>query len=151
MSSRFSVWKRWNDRNALPDLSYPGVYALCISGVSLSGKPFGWRRGIVYVGMTNSVGGLASRLRQFDETVARRRRSHGGAESVRFKYRNYARLIQKLFVSVCPFACNVTSHIPRDLRQMGKVAELEYVCLARYARKFGRLSEFNDKARSPKH
>ena len=151
MRSRFSVWKRWNDRNALPELSYPGVYALCISGVSLSGKPFGWRRGIVYVGMTNSAGGLASRLRQFDDTIARRGRSHGGAERVRFKHRNYARLIEKLFVSVCPIACEVTSNSPRVLRLMGKVAELEYVCLARYSCKFRRLPEFNDKKLSPKH
>lgn len=151
MRPRFSLWKRWNDRDALPNLASPGVYVLCISGETLSDKPFDWCRQIVYVGMTNSVGGLASRLRQFDDTVARRRTSHGGAERVRFKYRNYARLIKKLFVSVCPIACDVTTMSPHDLRLMGKVVELEYVCLARYARKFDRLPEFNDKRLSPKY
>jgi len=150
MRPGFSAWRRWIDRRMLPGLACPGVYVLCVSDVPIADKPFGWRREIIYVGMTNSVGGLASRLRQFDDTIARRRTSHGGAERVRFKYRNYAHMIKKLFVSVCPIACDVTSKFPRDLRLMGKVAELEYVCLARYMRKFGRLPEFNDKSRSPK-
>jgi len=37
-----------------------------------------------------------------------------------------------------------------DLRKMGEVAMAEYECFARFAEKFGRVPEFNDKKRSPK-
>jgi len=41
--------------------------------------------------------------------------------------------------------CDVESNKPEDLRKMGKVAEWEYLAMAAYVEKFGRLPEFNDK------
>lgn len=128
----------------------PGVYALALSRKPLSGKPFSWLPEIIYVGMTNSKPGLGSRLKQFDDTIAQRRSNHGGAERVLFKHRNYPKLVSRLFVAVAPVFCNVRSNAPRDLRLMGKVAEFEFICLARYAQRHGTLPEFNDKARSLK-
>lgn len=145
------MWKRWNDRLSLSKLKFPGVYVLCMTRAVLSGKRFSWRPDIIYVGMTNSVPGLAGRLRQFDNTVSGKRTDHGGADRVRFKHRSYARLVSRLFVSVRPIICDVTSNAPRDLRLMGKVTELEYLSLARYAQKFRRLPAFNDKKRAPKY
>jgi len=78
-----------------------------------------------------------------------KRINHGGAARVRFKHRHYGRLVQRLFVSVLPVHCDVKSNQSGDLRLMG--VELEYICLARYAQRFNRLPEFNDKRRSPKH
>ena len=151
MRRPFSVWKRWDDRKELRNLKYPGVYVLCISRKPLQGTRFTWLRSIVYVGMTNSRPGLMSRLQQFDDTVAGRRTFHGGADRVRYKNRNYARLASRLFVSVCAVECDVTSEKPRDIRTMGKVAELEYICLARYAQKFGKRPEFNNTKAAPKY
>jgi len=65
----FSTWRRWQDRERLDGKSYPGVYILAISNVSLHIQPFLWRRDIVYVGMTNAATGLAGRLKQFDLTI----------------------------------------------------------------------------------
>lgn len=148
---RFSVWKRWGDRSTLSDLHYPGVYALCMTRAVLNGRRFSWRPDIIYFGMTNSIPGLAGRLQQFDDTIFGKRTSHGGADRVRFKHRRYARLVARLYVSVRPVTCVVTSNAPRDLRLMGKVAELEYLCLARYVQKFRRLPPFNDKKHAPKY
>ena len=145
----FSDWIRWVDRNNLSSLDYPGVYALAILATDLSGQTFDWQPEIAYIGMTNSRGGLRSRLKQFDNAV-NWKEGHGGASRVRYKYKEYSELVPNLYVSVCSVKCNVKSNTPLDLRLMGEVAKFEYECLARFVEKFGRLPEFNDKKRSPK-
>jgi hypothetical protein len=147
----FTRWVPWLNRAQLAELDMPGVYALAITDRDISGRVFSWRAEIVYVGMTNAQNGLRGRLMQFDATVAGRRVSHGGADRVRYKHRNVDRLAKRLYVSVNRVQCNVESNLPRDLLSMGDVARLEYVCLAAYARKFGRLPEFNDKATARKY
>ena len=47
--------------------------------------------------------------------------------------------------------CNVKTNEPSDLRKMGQVTKLEYLCLAHFVETFGYLPEFNDKKRSPKY
>jgi hypothetical protein len=99
--------------------------------------------------MTNAKGGLKSRLQQFDNTI-KGKEGHGGAQRVRFKYASYKKLAPRLFVSVSPYKCNVTSNKPSDLRIMGEVAKQEYECFALFAKRYKGLPEFNDKKRSPK-
>jgi hypothetical protein len=149
MKHSFSTWVKWSDRTELPNLSNPGVYALAISKVDISGTPFSWTPEIAYIGMTNAKGGLKSRLNQFDTTI-KGGDGHGGGHRVRFKHPDYSALIHKLYVAICPFRCDVTSEDPKDLRITGEVARYEYECFAIFAEKFGCLPEFNDKKRSPK-
>jgi hypothetical protein len=149
--ARFSVWKHWATRSQLRGLEFPGVYVIAISDVHLNDKPFAWRRDIAYVGMTNAVGGLSARLRQFDLTISGKRVAHGGADRVRQTHSDYQRLLPRLYVATRPIKCNVTSGAVRDLLLMGRVAQFEFQCLARYVERFGRLPLFNDKARSPKY
>jgi len=150
MADGFSCWVRWEDRASLADLKYPGVYVLALSQNDIVGKRFTWIPEIVYVGMTNSVGGLRARLRQFDRTVAGVANSHGGAQRFRFKHPNYGAVLPSMYVAACPFPCDAKSLLPDDLRVMGDVARHEYECMARYVEAFGELPEFNDKKRSPK-
>jgi hypothetical protein len=143
----FTNWQHWPARNQLGDaLRYPGVYVIrmCLEALPI-GTAFEYTEDIIYVGMTNSVAGLKGRLGQFDETMRTSRVTHGGADRVRLQYQNYSEFTSFAYVSVCHVACNVTSNEPDDLRLMGKVAELEYLALASYAEKFGRLPKFNDK------
>jgi len=72
---------------------------------------------------------------------------HGGADRFGFKYEKYQDLVDKLFVSVCSFECDVISNSPKDLRIMGDVAKFEYDCFAEYAERFGNLPEFNNKSK----
>src|SRR6266540_3709610 len=102
MNSAFSHWAKWANRHALADLGYPGVYALAISQADLSTTTFSWRPEIIYVGMTNSKGGLKARLQQFDNTI-KGKEGHGGGARVRFKHSGYHELASRLFVSVCPY------------------------------------------------
>ncbi len=73
-----------------------------------------------------------------------------GGGRVRFKHPDYAKLTPRLYVSVCPYECDVTSNDPDDLRIMGDVEKCEYECFGVFAERFGLLPEFNDKKRSPK-
>jgi hypothetical protein len=146
---RLSRWLRWLDRNQHLGVHFPGVYVIAYTRGRLAGKLFAWRPEIIYIGMTNSAGGLRSRLQQFDNTIAGKTR-HGGADRVRFRYRKYKPLSRRLFVAVAVFDCDVTSTSPTDLRVMGDVAQFEYCCLADFAERFGRVPTFNDKKNAPK-
>ena len=145
----FSAWTMWDRRNALPGIKCPGIYVIARSDRNIQGRPFRWREEIIYIGMTNSIGGLRSRLKAFDDTL-RGRESHGGAQRVRFKYSEYASLAPKLFVAISPMPCIVDSNRPEDLRIMGDIVKQEYECFACFAERFSRLPEFNDKKRSLK-
>lgn len=131
-------------------VEYPGVYALAYSTKNIAGKPFSWRKEIIYIGMTNAVSGLKGRLKQFDNTISGKT-GHGGADRVRFKHRNYGKLVKNLYVAVVPFKCDATSNEPTDLKKMGEVARFEYLCFAHFVEKFGELPEFNNKKHSPKY
>ena len=147
--NNFSKWVRWSERNKLDGIGFPGVYAIALSDRNISNKALSWGQEIIYIGMTNSRGGLKSRLQQFDNTI-KGKEGHGGAVRVRHKYPEYEKLEHQLYVSVCPTECKVTSNDLADLRLMGEVAKQEYECFAIFAETFGQLPEFNDKERSPK-
>jgi len=143
----FSNWKKWADRKQIKNIQYPGVYCIAKLIKNIDGKEFSWIREIVYVGMTNSIVGLQSRLDQFHNTI-NEKKGHGGAERFKYKYPNEHG--ENLYVSVNTFKCVVKTKSVNDLKIMGKVAEYEYVCFAKYMEKFKQLPEFNDQKRSHK-
>ncbi len=149
---QFTPWKKWSDKDSFDNTKYPGVYAIAMSDDDLSDKPFSLRKDIVYFGMTNSRGGIRSRLDQFDNSLQEPQRTpgHGGADRLKYKHPEYEKTAAQLFVSVFPITCDVKSRTPSDLREMGRVASLEYECLAKYREAFGYEPEFNDRNKSPK-
>jgi len=148
----FSNWKRWLNRNQLGKvLKYPGIYVVrYTTHHGIEDTLFEWTEDIICVGMTNSIGGLKGRLSQFNDTMRTARVTHGGADRVRFKHQNYSDFASSAYVAVCHMVCDVESNKPEDLRKMGKVAEWEYLAMAAYVEKFGRLPEFNDKKATKK-
>lgn len=149
MEERFSNWTKWTDRNNLENILYPGIYALAYTDKNISNRPFSFRKEIVYFGMTNSRGGLKSRLQQFENTIAGKT-GHGGAMRVKHAHNQHSALVQKLYVAISVTDCDVRKMTPADLLKMGDVAKQEYVCLATYKKKFKELPQFNDKDRSKK-
>lgn len=147
---KFSAWHKWENRNSLDNIHYPGIYVIAHTDKVLSGARFSWIKDIIYIGMTNSAAGLKGRLKQFDNTIVGKE-GHGGADRVRYKYQHYDELTSNLYVSVIPFIVNVKSIQPDDLRVMGEVAKFEYDCFAHYVDKYGELPEFNNKKKSPKY
>ncbi|PKP55844.1 hypothetical protein CVT91_14535 [Candidatus Atribacteria bacterium HGW-Atribacteria-1] len=146
---KFSNWIKWSNRNKLNDLQYPGVYVISKNEDDIDNNSFTWIREIIYIGMTNSKRGLKRRLRQFDNTIFGKE-GHGGAKRVRYKYKDYGKLIKCLYVAICSFKCDVNSNKEKDLLIMGKVTEYEYICLSEYVKRFSMLPEFNNKKLSPK-
>lgn len=148
-TDEFSDWVSWSKKGSLNNTEYPGVYAIALCETDIADTPFHWSDAIIYIGMTNSKGGLKARLQQFENTI-KGKEGHGGACRVRFKHPDYEKLCAHLYVSICPKYCNVLSNLPDDLRAMGDVAKFEYECFAQFVEKFRQLPEFNDKIRSPK-
>jgi hypothetical protein len=151
LENTLSPWFRWSDRNQYAGIDFPGIYVVAISRTNIAGEPFDFRKEIVYVGMTNAVAGLKGRLVQFDNTIAQRHRQHGGADRVLYKHQDYSALAKKLYVALRHFRCFPGNETSADLRVMGKVANAEYQCMARFVEEFGALPEFNRKKEAPKH
>lgn len=145
----FSRWHRWENRSSLPNLQFPGVYALALSSEDLSNQEYRLIPEIKYFGMTNSRLGLAGRLDQFNSTI-HDLPGHGGAWRFRFDYRDGKSMLLLLFVSVATFPCDVTTNQPDDLRMMGKVCEFEFQCFANFVEAYKHLPKYNNKKASPK-
>jgi hypothetical protein len=146
----FTSWKKWEDRDIIENVNYPGVYIIAKSKIDISSKEFSWIEDIIYIGYTNCKnGGLKTRLKQFDNTI-KGKTGHGGAERVRYKYNDYNKLKNELYVSVKFFKCDVKSDKPEDLIIMGESREFEEISIARYVKNHGRLPEFNDMKKSKK-
>ena len=78
----FSKWVSWSERNKLSNIEYPGIYAIAVSKKNISEEAFSWIQEIIYIGMTNSKGGLKSGLQQFDNKITGGN-GHGGVHRVR--------------------------------------------------------------------
>lgn len=142
--------KMGGGREDLDNIEFPGVYVILYTGKDIANRPFAWRKEIIYIGMTNAAKGLKGRLKQFDNTIVGKR-GHGGADRVRYKHRNYSKLIKHLYVTVASFKADVNSNQPKDLKTMGDVAKFEYQCFAHFVEKYGQLPEFNNKKEAPKY
>jgi hypothetical protein len=99
--------------------------------------------------MTNSINGLKGRLKQFDNTI-KGKTGHGGADRFMNEYNSYDTDVDNIYVAIDTFHCDVKSNEPEYLIMMGDVAKQEYVCIAEYVKRFGKLPKFNDK-NSPKY
>ncbi len=151
MIMKFSKWEKFDNREYLENIKYPGIYAIAISKDDISGIQFEYIKEIVYFGMTNSRSGLKGRLNAFNNTLRDKSGpGHGGAERFRYDYENGENLARKLYVAVCPFPCTVTSILRKDLETMGEVVRAEYLAFANYAEQYGNLPKYNDKQKSPK-
>ena len=149
MIDRFTNWVKWEDRNTLEGINYPGIYCIAVSRKSLN--TFNFIPELEYIGMTNSKGGLRSRLRQFDDTIKLKRTNHGGADRFLYQYQDYEAIKVNIYVAICSFKCDTKNPTPKDLRIMGAVAKCEYDCWAIYIENNGRYPKFNDMNNAPKY
>jgi hypothetical protein len=116
MIDKFINWVKWEDRNTLEGINYPGIYCIAVSSKSLN--TFSFIPELEYIGMTNSKGGLKSRLRQFDDTIKLKRINHGGADRFLYQYENYEEVKDNIYVAIYFFECDTKNPTPKDLRIM---------------------------------
>tara|TARA_R110001583_G_scaffold92594_4_gene235173 strand:+ start:92 stop:556 length:465 start_codon:yes stop_codon:yes gene_type:complete len=149
LEKTFTNWIKWENRNELEGMRYPGIYCIAVSDNLLN--EFNFIQDLEYIGMTNSKGGLKSRLNQFDTTIKKNRCNHGGADRFLYEYENYEITKNNIYVAIRSFECNNKIPSPNDLRIMGEVAKCEYDCWAIYIEKFGSYPKFNDMSNAPKY
>ena len=139
---QFSNWYVWEYRNRFPKVEFPGVYVLSIiNSPDLVGQRPYWHD-VVYVGMTNSRGGLRSRWNQFNRAT-RGKGGHSGGNSIYQELGHYSTWGQSLYVAGMAIECNVTSPSGNDYLRMGWVAYLEFEAFSSYCEKVGGHPRFN--------
>lgn len=142
----FTNWVKFEDKDKLEGVKFPGIYCIAISDFNLDLKPWNLNEDIKYIGMTNRS--LKNRLSAFSKSLLGES-GHGGA--LRFEYKHkYEDIKEKLYVAVQSFECNINSNSPKDLNIKGDVLKHEFTCFAKYVETYGRLPEFNDKKKSSK-
>ena len=142
---RFSKWIKWANRCDFKSKEQPGVYMLAITRENLEGK-YPDFNDVVYIGMTNSQGGLTSRWKQFHDSI-NGKNQHSGGNRVYKELHLYKQWKKKLFVCACPLKCETRKDMrcPSDLIRMGRVAFWEYEALSRYKKETGKEPHFNKK------
>lgn len=139
---RFSNWYEWSDRDRYPMCNFPGVYLISITRkTKLASTRPSWSD-VVYIGMTNSQGGLLSRWRQFDRSI-RGGRGHSGGRSIFGRHGHVDQWRKKLYVAAMGVECNVFEPTPMDYVKQGWVAFFEYLAFSRFEKAVGGHPEFN--------
>jgi hypothetical protein len=143
---------RWVPLNAealaRPDLIYPGVYLLAFASERFAGETIKPDQ-VLYVGMSNSAGGVRSRLKQFIKGIERNGYHSGAMRFYREQCKGepFAKLKtrKRLYVAALTIECegDKVDAEPTDLRLMGHVACLEYYAIARIAQKTGKKPALN--------
>lgn len=144
-------WTRLHSNGLFPrEGKYPGIYILAYSDTDLQGKEIDLNE-IFYVGMSNSLGGVNQRLKQFLAGIENGC-CHSAAQRFFRDYANsvpYSKLENRktFYVAYVPIKCQVgkASRTPEDLRMMGEVTRLEYYVLAHIKEMLGREPELNKK------
>jgi hypothetical protein len=131
-----------------PDLIYPGVYLLAFTSAKLVGATVKADQ-VLYAGMSNSAGGVRSRLKQFAKGIEKND-LHSGAmrfyrEQCGGKPFSQLKTRKRLYVTALTIECesDKVEVQPKDLRMMGHVACLEYYVIARIAEKTGKKPALN--------
>lgn len=143
-------WVRLEKPDELDKCRFPGVYILSYSNLDLESKTIDIKD-IYYVGMSNSLGGVKQRLKQFIRAIETGK-SHSGGNRFFDKVNNktpYSELksSKKFFVQSLSLTCEVDKNKrkPEDLIKMGEVAKFEYEVLAYIKDKLGKEPELNKK------
>lgn len=149
-------WHKLHGRGAFSDprLKYPGIYLLAFRRAALEGRGI-VESDVLYVGMSNSSGGVAQRLKQFRDGIEKNG-FHSGA--MRF-YRDHSngspfsavKSNKKFYFVALTLPCvSVKARAqPTDFQTMGHVAALEYYVVARVLERTGRTPPLNHYGTQP--
>lgn len=140
---KLSSWYKWENRSDYDMKNFPGIYFLAITTKNLEGTKPKWCD-VVYIGMTNSKGGLASRWQQFANSI-NGKEGHSGGKTIFADLGNYKKWRKNLYVSAMGINCNVATQKPDDYKKMGWIAFLEYDAFAEYAKTIGGHPKYNKK------
>lgn len=148
--------QRWasfeSDLSAPKGSEYPGVYLLAYTSRNIAAKRV-QLADIFYVGMSNSLGGVRQRLKQFRNGIEKNT-SHSAGRRFFSEYSNGVAFSKrrggsrkKLYFAFVSVRCTVEKarRTPADLRTMGRIAKLEYDVIAHLKEKLGEEPKLNKK------
>lgn len=132
VSLQYSNFFAWADRSQYEKFDDPGVYALCMTPLSLAGDKFSWEY-VIYIGMTTTS--LRKRLNQFNRSI-QGKRGHSGGNTLYAEMQGSVDSSQ-IYVAMVGLECDVKKREPDDLRILGKVVYLEYEAFAQFSEAMG--------------
>jgi len=139
---QLSSWYKWTNRLDYPLRKYPGVYCISITEKeNLEGTNVGWGD-VVYIGMTNSRGGLQSRWRQFHNSITGKY-GHSGGNTIFKRLGHFDTWQLYLYVAAMGKKVNTADPSADEYRKMGMVAYLEYEAFAQYFEAVGGHPKYN--------
>jgi len=146
----FTPWHPWDKRKSISRVRFPGVYLIRITNSDLIDDSPARICDACYIGMTNSKGGLAGRLNQFNTTITiEGKKDHNPATRIRRDRGLYGTWNERLYVAVMAIECNVEKPNDEDYMKMGWVTFLEYEAFAQYYREHQSLPRYNTKTKPP--
>ena len=146
----FSKWMSWVKRLNFAGGENPGIYMISITEKDLEGKDPQYQD-VVYIGMTNSRGGLFNRWQQFDNSIKSDKitgNGHSGGDRVYEEMKcSYDDWKKKLNLFVCGQAiqCNTTKadRTPDDLVKMGEIRYLECLAISEFKKAMDKEPKYN--------
>lgn len=130
---------------------FPGIYIFAYSEKKLEDREISIDD-IFYVGMSNAVGGVKSRVNQFNSCIEGNAENHSGGKRFFNVFSNeipYSEFggDKKLYFQFFTLPCDVRKRYrsASDLRRMGLIAKLEYEMLAFIKENTGNEPELNKK------
>ena len=138
---KFAKWMRWEERDKYSLKYFPGVYIIAVTNKMLSGKTPSWND-VVYIGMTNSIGGLSNRWRQLDRSI-NGKFGHSGGKSIYQDLGSYKKWRKSLYVAAMGIECDVKEPTGKDYIKMGWVAYFEYEAFSQYFKEIGKHPKYN--------
>jgi len=141
--------KNWTElTNPIKDIKKkdPGVYLISWDEKELEGEKV-LLKDVYYIGMTNSKGGVKSRLKQFWNGITKGRSHSGGNRWYKENGEYKSSDNKKFYYAYVQIECEVdkSKRKPKHLRKMGDVAKLEYELMALYKQKTGKEPKGNKK------
>jgi hypothetical protein len=131
----------WENRNEYKFKLFQGVYVIAVTNKRLEGEKVTWND-VVYIGMTNSLGGLSNRWRQFDRAI-NGKFGHSGGKTIYEDLGPYYKWKKNLFVAAMGIECNVKNPKDEDYIRMGWVAFYEYEAFSMFFRNTGEHPKYN--------
>ena len=138
----FSHWYQWENREDYKLCKYPGIYSIDITNKNLLDKKFKFSKDVVYIGMTNSKGGLCARWQQFNNSI-KGGEGHGPAKRIYSEKGHCKDWTEKLYISAMGIKRDDSPNKPDYYIRRGWIAFLEQEALAKFHQKVNKHPKYN--------
>lgn len=129
---RFSRWTKWDKKDSIPGIDYPGIYVLAIFKSRLPRKVDLFAKEIIYIGETCATKrNIKKRLCEFDNSAFHPKYGHSGGCTFRKLFKNQLDWAKDhLYISAMP------AKLKRNINDLF-IRFVERKLIFQYARTYG--------------